>query len=363
MRIYIKENLYKAVPRSEEIKFPPTTISGRAPTKHNVDEHTWKMAQKYGLQDIYPALIGTVKTESGRTHWRRKGKGKILTSETGAKGLFQLMPKTAQGLGVEREDWRQNVEGGVKLWGINYNKGRKAGMSRSDSIDYAAMSYFSGGAGSKDPASNTSAVEVHNQRALSRFRKKSPSATLWDVPSDQLKGAPSQVSKFGGVKEWRKNMKRAMSRGRDVNPETGKKTFSGAVDRYAKGVRKRSEADRHYVRVGANPPEAEKFGLKGFTTASASMPISQSRARPADLKPAPSTPKAVAGNRPYLKSSVAAPARAQAETKRVAGLESSSRDLGLPSPSKVLSTQPSTVAVRPRPVKKSLFQAEYFTEV
>ena len=313
--------------------------------------------------DIYPALVGTVKTESGRTHWRRKGKGKILTSETGAKGLMQLMPKTAQGLGVEREDWRQNIEGGVKLWGINYNKALKSGMSRSDATDYAAMSYFSGGAGGKDPAANTSAVEVHNQRALSRFRKKNPNATLWDVPSNQLKGAPSQVSRFGGVKDWRKNMQRAMSRGGDVNPETGKKTFSGAVDKYAKGVKKRSEADRHYVRVGAGRPEAEKFGLKGFTTASASMPISQTRARPADLKPAPSAPRSVASAQPYLKSPVAAPARKQVEATRTAGLDAASKDLGLPAPSKVLSTQPRVMAERPGPVKKSLFHSEYFIEV
>ena len=360
MRLYLAENLYKAKPQVEEIEMPPMKISGRVPTKANVDEHLWKMSQKYGLQDIYPALVGTVRTESGRTQWRR---GKTLTSETGAKGLMQLMPRTAQGLGVEREDWRQNIEGGVKLWGINYNKARKAGMGQSDATDYAAMSYFSGGAGSKNPSENTSAVEVHNQRALSQYRRKNPNATLWDIPSNQLKGAPSQVSKFGGVKKWRKNMLRAMSRGDNVNPETGKKTFSGAVDRYAKGVKKRSEADRHYVRVGANRPEAEKFGLKGFSAPDRSVPITQTKTRPEDLRPAPANPRALASKGPNLKSPVAAPARRQAEAARTAGLESSSRDLGLPSPSKVLSTQPSTVAVRPRPVKKSLFQAEYFTEV
>lgn len=360
MSLYLAENLYKAKPQVEEVEMPPMKISGRVPTKANVDEHLWKMAQKHGLQDIYPALVGTVRTESGRTQWRR---GKTLTSETGAKGLMQLMPRTAQGLGVEREDWRQNIEGGVKLWGINYNKARKAGMGQSDAIDYAAMSYFSGGAGGKDPATNTSAVEVHNQRALSRFRKKRPNATLWDVPSNQLKGAPSQVSKFGGVKKWRKNMLRAMSRGGNVNPETGKKTFSGAVDRYAKGVKKRSEADRHYVRVGANRPEAEKFGLKGFSAPDRSVPITQTKARPEDSRPAPAKPRALASKGPNLKSPVAAPARRQAEATRTAGLDAASKDLGLPAPSKVLSTQPRVMAERPGPVKKSLFHSEYFIEV
>jgi hypothetical protein len=362
--VFLDADLYKANPPSETVKFPPTEISGRAPTKANVDEYLWKMAQKHGLQDIYPALIGTVRTESGRTHWRRKGAGKILTSETGAKGLMQLMPKTAQGLGVEREDWRQNIEGGVKLWGINYNKAKKAGMPRSDAIDYAAMSYFSGGAGSKNPALNTSAVELHNQKALSTYRKEHPNATLWDIPSGKLKGAPSQVSRFGGVKEWRKNMKTAMAGGGGRNPETGEKNFGGALDKYAKGVEKRSETDRHYIPVGSSRPEAEKFGLKGYASSDRSVPVTQSRARPADLVPPTPKPKAVAAHDPHLRGPVSTSTANSLETSRREGLESASREYGLPSPRKVLnrSTQGPRVVTRPVPVKKPLFKSELFVE-
>ncbi len=239
MKHYLDTDLYKAKPAEENVEFPPMKISGRAPTKANVDEYLWKMAQKHGLQDIYPALVGTVRTESGRKHWRRKGKGKILTSETGAKGLMQLMPRTARGLGVEREDWRQNIEGGVKLWKINYDYAVKAGMSRNDDIDYAAQAYFSGGDGSStDPNLNTSAVEVHNQKALAKYRKKHPNATLFDVPHTKLKGAPSQVSKHGGVKKWRKGQKSAVAGGGGTNPETGEHNFTGALDRYSTGVKR-----------------------------------------------------------------------------------------------------------------------------
>lgn len=283
--VLLEESLFKAVPsRPKVYEFPPTEVKGLRPTKANVDKHLWKMAQKYGLEDIYPALVGTAKTESGRTQWRR---GKPLTSETGAQGIMQLMPKTAEGLGVERGDWRGNIEGGVKLWSINYGKAKKAGMSRSDATDYAAMSYFSGGAGGKDPSKNTSAVEAHNQKALGNLRKKYPDANLWDVSHKKLKGAPSMVSKFGGVKDWRKKMTSEVAGGGGVDP-SGKRTFTGALDKYAKGVKRRSEADTHYVRVGKDRPQAERHGLQGYVKRDpatgegvASVPIQQSRVREA----------------------------------------------------------------------------------
>ena len=334
--VFLGTDLYKAVPSETFQAENPTVISGRAPTKANVDEYLWKMAQKYGLQDIYPALVGTVKTESGRTHWRRKGKGGIITSETDAKGLMQLMPKTAEGVGVEREDWRQNIEGGVKLWSINYNYAIKAGMSRDDAIDYAAQAYFSGGAGSStDSKLNTSAVEVHNQKALANYRKKNPDATMFDVPHTQLKGAPSQVAKYGGVKEWRKRQKSAVAGGRGINPETGGPNFTGALDKYAKGVKKRSEADKHYIRVGASRPEAEKFGLKGFESETQSVPVTGTSARPEDL--VPPRPQSVATKRPQPAGPLSTSGMRSAEASRRQGLEAASRDLGLPSPTKVLS--------------------------
>ena len=374
MRLYLDIDLYKAAsgPPSEEYEFSPLRFSGLPPTKANIDEQIWVAAQKYDIPEIYDALVATAKQESGRTHWRNRGRGKIITSPTDAQGVMQLMARTARGLGVDRKDWRQNILGGVKLWSINYKQALKSGMSPSDAVDYAAMAYYSGGAGGKDPSQNTSAVEVHNQRALARHRRKNPNATIWDVPSSQLKGAPSQVSKFGGIKNWRKNMQRAMSRGAGIDSTTGKKTFGGALDRYARGIKRRSEADRHYVRVGKDRAQAERHGLKGYTERDssgrgiASMPIRQTMARPEDLRPTPSKPKSVASEGLYLKSPVAAPARKQAETKRVAGLDAASKDLGLPAPSKVLSRQPKSVAVQPRPpvkVSKSLFQSEYFIEV
>ena len=391
--LYLKDDIYKG-PKPETLQAkeerlfgkrggpyvgPTMHIRGLPPTKANIDEHMWKVAQKYKLEDIYPALLGTAKTESARTQWKRRGKdkGKILTSETDNQGIMQLGEETARNLGVEREDWRGNVDGGGKLWSINYKKALEAGMSRSDAIDYAAMSFFSGGAGGKDPSQNTSAVEVHNQRALTKYREKNPNAALWEVPHRLLRGAPSQVSKYGGPKVWRANMSAALARKGD----SGKGSFSSALDRYAKGVKRRSEADKHYVREGTSRSHAEKLGLQGYRGPSRSMPISQTQARPEDLRPPVPKPKAVASSSLYLKSPVAAPARQQAETKRVAGLDRATAELrgptSLPAPSKVLSTQPRAAATQPRAaatqppavatspvrVKKSLFQSEYFIEV
>jgi soluble lytic murein transglycosylase-like protein len=57
--------------------------------------------------------LAVARRESGISQWTVGGK--LVTGTSGEIGVFQLMPKTAQGLGVDPRDLAQNVSGGVSL--------------------------------------------------------------------------------------------------------------------------------------------------------------------------------------------------------------------------------------------------------
>ena len=288
--ILLDADLYKAVP-SETYTAPPMTISGQRPTKENIERYVWKMVNKHNVPQLYNTILNDINTESGFKQWRPSGK--LLTSEAGAVGLGQLMPKTGEGLGVERKDWRGNLEGMVKLWGLNYGVGRKSGMSDADARRYGAMSYFSGGAGGVSPGANTSAVEKHNQSALASFRKRTgnPKATLWDLPADSLKGAPRTVVKYGGPKgNWYGGLAAA---GRK-HPAGVEKPFDLKLLGYSKNVEV-GRGSRHkpqHSPVGESVAQARKFGLRGAKLRDpssgqsvASVPVQQSAQRPVRSPP------------------------------------------------------------------------------
>lgn len=68
-------------------------------------------AEKRGVD---PRLAEAVATqESGQKEFRKDGS--VLESGAGARGVMQLMPSTARGLGVNADDTAQNVDGGVML--------------------------------------------------------------------------------------------------------------------------------------------------------------------------------------------------------------------------------------------------------
>lgn len=73
-------------------------------------------------------------------------------SPAGAIGVFQLMPATADGLGVNPRNWRENIEGGIK-----YLKGLHAD-DRNWHDTYAAYNYGPGNA--DDPTAQRNASEV-----------------------------------------------------------------------------------------------------------------------------------------------------------------------------------------------------------
>lgn len=85
-----------------------------------------KYAAKYGIpQSIAHSLV---EVESG---WRQNA-----VSYRGARGIMQLMPRTARDLGVNRRDPKQNIEGGMRYLRQLYNRFR--------SWDLALAAYHSG---------------------------------------------------------------------------------------------------------------------------------------------------------------------------------------------------------------------------
>jgi hypothetical protein len=67
-----------------------------------------------GAHGVDPALAAAVAQQESGTRMR-DSQGNLITSGAGAQGMFQLMPKTAAGLGVDASDMRGNITGGVEL--------------------------------------------------------------------------------------------------------------------------------------------------------------------------------------------------------------------------------------------------------
>lgn len=70
----------------------------------DVDSAINEMAEKYNLD---PALLAAMAEQES-------GFNQSAQSEAGAMGIMQLMPRTAEGLGVDPSDLRGNLEGGAK---------------------------------------------------------------------------------------------------------------------------------------------------------------------------------------------------------------------------------------------------------
>lgn len=70
----------------------------------DVDSAINEMAEKYNLD---PALVAAIAEQES-------GFNQSAQSEAGAMGIMQLMPGTAEGLGVDPSDLRGNLEGGAK---------------------------------------------------------------------------------------------------------------------------------------------------------------------------------------------------------------------------------------------------------
>lgn len=125
-------------------------LEARDPTQREIETHALEMAKKYEVP--FDIIMRHMWIES-----RYKLRAR---SEEDAYGLMQLMPKTAEALGVDRDDWRQNIEGGAKylrnLWNRldkraldpkKANLGKYGAKGVKDKWEAVAIAYYSGGGG------------------------------------------------------------------------------------------------------------------------------------------------------------------------------------------------------------------------
>ena len=121
---------YGVQPDSDFQKILDSSISNKKDTtsRSEINELIEKYADKNGLDSDFVKAV--IKQESGFNP--------NATSKCGAMGLMQLMPSTAQGLGVTNAyDAEQNIEGGTK-----YLKGL---MDRFDNNKSLALAAYNAG--------------------------------------------------------------------------------------------------------------------------------------------------------------------------------------------------------------------------
>jgi soluble lytic murein transglycosylase-like protein len=79
------------------------------------------ITQEATAQGVPPAIaLSVAQTESGIAQWTPSGN--LVTSSAGALGVFQLMPSTAAGLGVDPTDLNENIQGGITYLKQLYGK-------------------------------------------------------------------------------------------------------------------------------------------------------------------------------------------------------------------------------------------------
>jgi soluble lytic murein transglycosylase-like protein len=77
-----------------------------------------QQAQAQGVPSSIALAVAT--QESGISQWNADGS--LVTGSSGEIGVFQLMPATAAGLGVDPNDVSQNITGGISLLAQLYQK-------------------------------------------------------------------------------------------------------------------------------------------------------------------------------------------------------------------------------------------------
>ena len=68
-------------------------------------------SDKHGVPREYSHAIAHIESRH-----RHVVDGRIIQSGSGALGVFQLIPSTARGLGVNPKDLEQNIEGGIRYF-------------------------------------------------------------------------------------------------------------------------------------------------------------------------------------------------------------------------------------------------------
>jgi hypothetical protein len=143
-------------------------------------------AQEFGVPE---ALVYAVMTQES-------GGNQSAVSSAGARGLMQLMPGTAKGLGVDPDDPHQNIRGGVKYLG-NLLKEYDGNMG-------AALAHYNGGGrnakaymGDKKAGPMAGETAKYVPAVLALYKKysasaeASPQATAPQAPAAQAPPAPA----------------------------------------------------------------------------------------------------------------------------------------------------------------------------
>ncbi len=101
-------------------------------------------------QGVPPSIaLAVAQKESGVSQWTRSGG--LVTGAAGEIGVFQLMPATAAGLGVDPSDVNQNISGGISLLATLYAKYQ----------DWSkALSAYNSGSPNGSPAYATSVLSI-----------------------------------------------------------------------------------------------------------------------------------------------------------------------------------------------------------
>lgn len=106
----------------------------------------WEMpaiTNKYGQTiSVEMFMKAILYIESNGNH--RKSDGSLVTSCCGAQGFCQIMPSTAQSLGVDATDPKQNLAGSVKLFKQIFTSTYVGKKSGTDKMILAAVGYNAG---------------------------------------------------------------------------------------------------------------------------------------------------------------------------------------------------------------------------
>lgn len=107
--------------------------------KWNFPDVTNMYGEKVSREHFLKAIMYI---ESSGVHQRTNGS--IVTSSCGALGFMQLMPRTAQGLGVNPRDPAQNIAGGAKYFNTVFNGGKVGKKTGVDKLIMAGCAYNCG---------------------------------------------------------------------------------------------------------------------------------------------------------------------------------------------------------------------------
>lgn len=130
----------------------------------DVDSAINEMAEKYNLD---PALLAAIAEQES-------GFNQSAQSEAGALGIMQLMPDTANGLGVDATDLAGNIEGGAKYI--------KQMLDQFGGDLHKALEAYNGGPGNVGIAQTMKYADEVLQR-YEKFKAKSAGTFSWSKPA------------------------------------------------------------------------------------------------------------------------------------------------------------------------------------